>query len=271
MLIANSIYDAGALFGQIFGVALAGMLLIILPPFICLFFTAFFLLAGTMFLWKTSVHSANRHHQKTGSSFAKDFKATLTYLAQAPRVLVLCTINMALVIQYMIAPLLLAPFVKNILHKNASYFGLIEMALAVGMLISSTLIPRFSAGKRWFKTSLMCISVNITSFIVFSMNHLVTIAIVLYFIIGLCVPIWTVVMSKAQARTEQRFQGRVQSLCNFISGIFIVIAEWDITIHPHVRVKKISVSILRYIGVDIYHVIHRQEPPEYSFRDYPCP
>lgn len=221
LLYANSTLDITYELGHMVGMGCAGFIISYASAEMAIFLNGvFFALATMALLWMKFVPRivpASPH-----SSFYQDFVLGLRYLANNRSLSMIYIVQLLIMVIFMTTPIILAPFAKNILKADAIQFGEIEAALSIGIVLGGLFLPylaeKYGAGKIIILGSL---TAGI-SFLVFSLIRSVILAEIVYFIIGICLSVWAIVITKAQHLTDLRFQGRVQATFNSLSGIGIL-------------------------------------------------
>ena len=94
-------------------------------------------------------------------------------------------------------------------------------------------MPWISEQLGLMKTLIVFGSIMGISFAFFGYNHLIDLAILMYFIIGFAGAIWPLIISKAQSLTDINFQGRVQSTFNCLSGFLMLVFYFSVGFVSH--------------------------------------
>lgn len=222
LLLANVSVDMVYEMGNIGGIALAAVLIRWVGAIHCVLYAGGLIVLAVFLLCLVRVPSALRGHQQSASGPWRDFISGFRYLARRPTLRLLYVLNALLVVQFMVTPILLAPFVKQVLHAGSAAFSGLEVALSIGILVGSLCLPVLARRFGWFVCMTVGCVLLIIAYVAFSMNHALDIAVVLYAAIGLCLPIWTLAMTRAQEGTRSRFQGRVQSTFSALSSMAIL-------------------------------------------------
>ncbi len=224
LLYANATIDMVYEIGNVVGMGSAGLFIALFKaPGAIIINGILFLISGLILFFIRRKDLTVSKKRETSFDIIGDFKSGLTYMCSNKILLILYTIQLLFFIEFLTAPVLLAPFAKNVLHTNVTQFSSLEASLSIGVIIGGILLPwlvdKFNAG---FIVLLTTIILGI-SYIVFSYNHFISIAELLYFIIGLAFAIWPLVVTQAQNITDVNYQGRVQSCFNSISGLIILL------------------------------------------------
>ncbi|MEO1944486.1 MAG: MFS transporter, partial [Candidatus Thioglobus sp.] len=125
LLNTNSMIDMSFEIGNVAGMGFTTMFLITVGAVHCLFITSVVIILGAVFLALVKV--TDEHHTgKTDNSALKEIAIGVKFLINNKYLLFLNLAGIALMVQFMITPVLLAPFVRNILHSQARQFSAIE-------------------------------------------------------------------------------------------------------------------------------------------------
>ena len=123
----------------------------------------------------------------------------------------------------MTAPVLLAPFAKNILHANAAQFGQIEATLTIGVVVGGIVITYLAEKIGFNKILLWCTFALVMSIFGFSMVSTIFCGFVAYLFLGFSLGCWSLLMTKAQEVTDLDYQVRVQSVFSCLMAVGIII------------------------------------------------
>ena len=228
LLYANANLDFGYQMGNILGIGLAGYMIHLLG------FTGVYLLAAGLFFMSgfciLSISDKHRVKTKTepskpgeNSKFLVDFNRGIKYLISHKPLLVLYIAQLFLILIIMVAPALLAPFAKTILHASAVDFGHIELMMTIGMVLGGILLI-YLAQKIGFNIILLASTfILVISLLGFSMVNTVVMGQVAYFFVGFSLGCWSMLISRAQELTNPDYQGRVQSVFSALMALGIVV------------------------------------------------
>ncbi len=222
LLYANATIDSAYEIGNIAGMGLAGVVVSFIGPEKTLIIVGALLALGGLCLFRVNVNTIVQENIKTLKSFFSDYKDSLQYLKKERNLCKLYAIQLIVFIQYMIAPIILAPFVKNNLHGTASTFGHIEAFLSLGVVIGGIILPYWASRKTASVVIITCIAVTCVSFISFGFNYHIATAELIYLLLGITFGAWPLIMTQAQHRTELAMQGRVQASFMTLSSIGVI-------------------------------------------------
>lgn len=225
LMYANSTVDIVYEVGNVVGMGFAGLLIAWTSAETAILFNGITFLIATLSMIcipkKALCHGGKKEKKKI--QLLADFKAGLSYLFQKQSLFVIYTIQMLILLTFLTAPLLLLPFSKTVLHSSVEQFGLIEGFASFGIIAGGLFMPWISERFGFIRTQLFFSVVLCITFLLFGYNHIIKLAMLLYFAIGFSGAIWPLIISKAQSLTDLKFQGRVQSTFNSLSGLTMLI------------------------------------------------
>ena len=231
LLYANATIDMMFEGGNIIGMGLAGLLIALMTAAGTLMANAgLFVLAGIALFFIKEDDPNITYNDDVKFNLIQDFKDGLTYIFTNPAILVIYSIQLFVFLEYLTAPVLLAPYARNILHANAAQFGYIEAALSVGAVTGGIFLSWFADRFGLMRTMFTSTIISGAAYIYFSLNHSILTAEVLYFVLGVCFAMWPLIITRAQHITDIDYQGRVQSCFNSISGILMILTYWGVKI-----------------------------------------
>lgn len=223
LLYANTTLDIVYELGHMLGMASAGFIISYFSSETAITLNGvFFIIATVALLWIQPSGYERKLKPIHSLSFYQDFKAGMHYLLQHKPLAMIYIIQLLIMVIFMTTPILLAPFAKNILHADVIQFGEIEAALSIGIVIGGLFLPYYADKYGAAKVILLGNVLAGASFFVFSLLTSIFFAKVCYLIIGICLSVWAIVITKAQELTDINFQGRVQATFNSLSGIAIL-------------------------------------------------
>ena len=231
LLYANATIDMMFEGGNIIGMGLAGLLIALMTAAGTLMANAgLFVLAGIALFFIKKDDLNITYNDDVKFNLFQDFKDGLTDIFTNPAILVIYSIQLFVFLEYLTAPVLLAPYARNILHANAAQFGYIEAALSVGAVTGGIFLSWFADRFGLMRTMFTSTIISGIAYVYFSFNHSIVTAEVLYFVLGVCFAMWPLIITRAQHITDIDYQGRVQSCFNSISGILMILTYWGVKI-----------------------------------------
>ncbi len=224
LLYANATIDMAFEVGNVIGMASAGFILAVFSPSVAIAINgACFLIATlSLILIKKNHLSAENESIVERKNLLQDFRDGLTYIAKHNKLALVYCAQLILFCQFMLCPVLLAPFAKLILHANALQFGEIEAALSTGVIMGSILTPWLVNRFNMYKL-LLWWSIGLTiCFALFGYSNSTLMAKILYLFIGLFLSTWPILTTRIQELTDITYQARTQSSFNSVSGVIII-------------------------------------------------
>lgn len=234
LLYANSTVDIAYEVGNFVGMGGAGLILAYTSMHSALLINALcFLFAGIAMLF---IESAPRQFEKTTQynwlvNICYDYVYGLQYLIADKKLCLLYSVQLFVMSVFMISPVLLAPFAKNILHAEVGQFGGLEACITVGVIAGGLLSPWLAERFGAVTVVLIELCVLLLAYVMFCLNNELILADALNVFIGIGLSVWALVVTLAQSKTNIDFQGRVQSTFNSISGLMIVILYFLIAVY----------------------------------------
>lgn len=159
---------------------------------------------------------------KRGFHIIKDLKEGLVYLFSHKNLMIVYSLQLLVLVQYMTLPALLAPFAKQVLHANVGQFGEIEASLSFGVIFGGITIPWLAERYGTLKMMAALQAILICVYLIFSQNVSIHASEVLYVFVGFGFAVWPLMLTRAQELTALDFQGRVQGSFNTVSSIVVL-------------------------------------------------
>lgn len=246
LIYANSLVDIAYEIGYILGTGSAGLIMSFLAIPTCFAIDgACYLIAFALLHVKSQPKSNNLKNH----SFLEQLKQGCNYITSRPALLLIYLVQTLFFISYMTAPVLLAPYATLVLHANIAQFGLLEAILSIGIIFGSLLSPWLASLYSLTRLIMVYIFIGIIAFCFFSHTTNLNWAIFYHFLLGYSFSAWALITTLLQEMTDLKYQGRVQSLFNSVSGILIIIFYYMFT-----RWKNWPISTL-YSGEVILLII----------------
>lgn len=225
LLYANSTVDIAYEIGNVVGMGSAGLLLAVMSVETALLFNALFFVASTvaLLLSRPPKHRASLPRQQAWlAGICHDYVSGMAYLLKNRRLCVLYLAQLFVVAIFMVSPVLLAPYAKNVLRANVGQFGGLEASISVGVVMGGLVSPWIAARFGTIKTIIVESVLMLLAYLLFCFNYNLAIADVLNVFIGIGLSVWPLIVTLAQSKTDLAFQGRVQSTFSSLSGVLIV-------------------------------------------------
>lgn len=224
LLAANTNLDVCIEIANIAGMGIASLLIIILTTSQALLGVGLMIIIGMIILTKISIEHEQQHHNQDKQTFWLQFKMVINYLKPRPILALLYLLNEVLFLQFMLSPILLAPLIKTTLHGTGKDFSLTELSLSAGIIIGSFILPWLT--EKIGRIKCLFGSIIWISFLFFLVSQAkqINTLMIIYGLLGLGLPVWSIIASFTQEYTEKSMQGRMQSIFNTIgaSGMLLL-------------------------------------------------
>jgi DHA3 family macrolide efflux protein-like MFS transporter len=246
LLYANATVDTVFEVGNIIGMGLAGVLIALVEaPGTLIINAVMFLIAGGALLFIRRSHLNITEDETRKLDVIADFKAGVNYIVSNRSVFIIYTIQLLLFIEYLTAPVLLAPYARNQLHATVGQFGYIEMSLSVGAVVGGIFLTWLADVFGLLRTALVSSIFLGACFAYFATNNSILMAEVLYFVVGICFAMWPLLITHAQHITDISYQGRVQSCFMSISGVIMIL----IYLGVKYTASRVGISMFYWVEV----------------------
>ena len=225
LLVGNATIDMAYEMGNVIGMGSAGVVIAITSISWAYIINSLYLLIAAILMFCIAKHhiASIQSEKKRVKDFFEDVSAGFRYVRDNRNLCLIYVIQLLIAVQFMTTPILLAPFAKQILHLGVKQFGHVEAALSIGVVIGGMLFPWFAERLNLVKTLIVAVAICGLCFVAFGYNRNFTMAEILYFMIGLALACWPMILTKAQEMTEMEFQGRVMATFNSLMGISILL------------------------------------------------
>lgn len=222
LLLANTTIDAVFELANVFGMALAGILLLLFSFHAGIILVGCLIAVGIVMLLLLKNKDVIPFKHDTCSHFIDDWKFAFSTLKNNPSMLWLSILNIILFVQFMVTPNLVTPFIAHVLHGGSQLFSLVEVACSIGMVLGAITLPALVKKMGWGTCVFITILGITLSLFIFSLNQIKSIAVIIYFILGFCYTSWSLVISRAQELMPRAQQGRIQAVLNAVSSLLIL-------------------------------------------------
>lgn len=239
LLYANANLDFGYEVSNICGIGVAGYLIHFLGfTFSYLLVSLLFFISGLCVLlirnqYRNRISVPEREFHPI-VQWLSDIKKSGDYLRANSRLVFLYTTQLFLLLTLMVAPAMLGPFARKILHLEAIGFAQLEIMLAIGVIFGGIILV-YLAEKITFNAILIFSSALLgVSLLYFSTVNTLHMGMLAYFFVGFSLGSWSLLIARAQECTDPAFQGRLQSLFGSITAFGITMLYLMITVFSHV-------------------------------------
>ncbi|MGK0603416.1 MFS transporter [Yokenella regensburgei] len=241
-VLANSTIDIAYEIGTVSGMAASGVLIALVGG------TGTLMCGGVIFCISTCAILAIKYIEpdkvrKKKQGIVGEYLAALKYLLTIHSLLGLYVVQTFVNILLMTIPIMLVPYVREILHGGPGVFSAFESAYSAGILVGCFGVVQMS--QRWgFKKSAMGLITGVCAGLaILAASTSIALSLCAYFVAGICLSCWSLVLSQTQEKTDLQFQGRLQSLSSSLSGMFILAIYLVLTF----RSNWIGIAQLYYV------------------------
>lgn len=224
LLSANATTVTMIQLGMSLGAATGGLVIAIYSPGAVIVLNAIsFLISGSCIINMRRGYVSPRValvHSTGFQGLFDDLKAGVDYISQHTFLVRPYLALFSLTMTISVMNVLLAPFAKDVLHTGAAGFGYIDASFALGAVLGALFLPLFT---RWVgEKPLMVLGVAATGggLILFALAKTLIVAIIAYFLIGICFQVRILHSTNAQRNVDVDYQGRVAT---FFYTIFALI------------------------------------------------
>jgi MFS family permease len=223
LLYANTQLDITYEIGNVVGMGMAGFVMAIFSPSTALILNGCFFLVSAFFLTRVRYQPKQEEVlSRSLKTLSQDFILGLRYLADRPGLRAVYTLQLLLFVQFMMWPVLLAPFAQRVLHATVIQFGQIEASFSLGVVLGGLLNAALVKKVGFYRLLLIEAIAGVTAFYFFAASDGIWIAGMLCFVIGYAMSAWALIVTKAQEMTELSYQGRMQGTFSSLLGLITV-------------------------------------------------
>jgi len=167
-------------------------------------------------------------------SFLQEYLAALNYLGKHPFLVRIYSIQMLVMVLLMTIPVFLLPYVTEAFNATTKQFAYFEALFSLGVFLGGFVSPVLSrmAGP---KTTLVVLSTLLSAGL-FSLTAIdqIGFAYLAYIVVGFGLSSWAIIVTEAQMRTEDAFQGRLQATFYSITGVGVLAIYMLVTFHADI-------------------------------------
>lgn len=219
LLYANSTMDGLFEFGMVIGMSLGG----ILVAYFDMHQIMIIMLAGSIFATLCSFMIVPKRIVKNQKgNFLDNWKEVINYLSKNISLYWCYLAQVSMTCIYMIAPIFISLYAKNILHASSLQFGLIEVAFSVGFIIGNILLPYMIEKMSPKLTLAFSMSASAMMYLLLGLNQSIAFAILYYLVAGVFISSWVIIVTIAQKNTPITLQGKIQGVAYGLSGLVVM-------------------------------------------------
>jgi len=220
LLYANSTMDGLFEFGMVFGMSLGGVLI---ACFDMQQIMIVMLVCSVLAMFCSFKIRAGRYIENNQGGFLKNWQEVISYLNQNTALYWCYLAQIGMTCLYMIAPIFISPYAKNILGASSLEFGMIEVAFSIGFIVGNILLPYMIERFSTKLTLVLSISISAIAYLLLALNQSISMAILYYLIAGMFISSWVIIVTLAQKNTPINLQGKIQGIAYGLSGLVVML------------------------------------------------
>lgn len=239
---ANTTIDLLYELGTGIGMGVSGYLIIYFGSYVTMLIGGIlFVCAGILnILMKYKKQSRKIYLNFSTKQIFLDYLFIVKYLKKNQKLIPIYCSQSLLLLMLMTLPILLLPYVQQILHQGSKEFALLEVIFSVGMICGGIFSPTLS-NKLGLKSAIQVLMVIISiGLFIFAINLELLTTFSAYFFVGFGLAAWALIISYGQMFTENQVQGRLQASFFSLTGICIMFLYTILDYYG----KNISVSYI---------------------------
>ncbi|MFZ9034536.1 MAG: MFS transporter [Francisellaceae bacterium] len=231
LMYANSTIDGIFEIGMVIGMSLGGFLISITTTHTILFLL--FVFCFIAFIASLGMHPM-RKLEVDKSGFINNWKKIFHYLKHKRFVLWYYLAQVSFTTTFMVVPAFVAPYAKNVLSASSIEFAVMETAFSFGFILGTLIMPYIAEKLTEVRLLVRMLILSAFIYLTLASIHHIMLAIVCYFIIGMCQSCWAIMITLAQRHTKIELQGKAQGLASGASGLMVVMIYTLFTIIDHI-------------------------------------
>ncbi|WP_375645692.1 MFS transporter [Bartonella sp. TT29SHDZB] len=249
---ANATIDMVYELGTIVGMGLSGLILAYAGiKGTLLIGGIFFILAG-LFNFAMKVPKNRRSKNQNQQNWWENYTASLHYFKQNPALFVPYISQMIIMTLLMTIPVILVPYIQEVLHADSSIFAIFEVLYSMGVLTGAFFSPLLCKVLSIRKTLAILLAFMAIGLAILSVNTHNFVVFPVYFMIGFGLSSWALSISLSQLSCDPEYQGRLQASFNGISGclilgVYLIMASDNSSISP--QSIYFFQSIVAFVGI----------------------
>ncbi|MBK2077961.1 MFS transporter [Francisella tularensis] len=163
-----------------------------------------------------------RNVKNTKISFLRNWQEVISFLNQNKTLYWCYLAQIGMTCLYMIAPVFISPYAKNILKASSLEFGLIEVAFSVGFIVGNVLLPYMIEKISPKQTLVFSMTISALMYLLLGLNESIFFASIYYLVAGIFISAWVIIVTIAQKNTPITLQGKIQGICYGFSGLVVM-------------------------------------------------
>ncbi|WP_273787443.1 MFS transporter [Bartonella grahamii] len=234
---ANATIDMIYELGTIAGMGLSGLILSYAGTKGTLLIGGIFFIIAGLFNCAMKVPKNRRSKNQNQQNWWRNYTAALHYFKQNPALFVPYVSQMISMTLLMTIPVILVPYIQEVLHADSRTFAIFEVLYSMGVLTGAFFSPLLCKVLSIKKTLAILLAFMAIGLAILSVNTHNFVVFPVYFMIGFGLSSWALSISLSQLSCDPEYQGRLQASFNGISGclilaVYLIMARDNSSISP---------------------------------------
>ncbi|WP_375606211.1 MULTISPECIES: MFS transporter [unclassified Bartonella] len=249
---ANATIDMVYELGTIVGMGLSGFILSYAGTKGTLLIGGIFFIIAGLFNFVMKVPKNRRSKKQNQQNWWENYTASLHYFKQNPALFVPYISQMIIMTLLMTIPVILVPYIQEVLHADNRTFAIFEVLYSMGVLTGAFFSPLLCKVLSIRKTLAILLAFMAIGLAILSVNTHNFVVFPVYFMIGFGLSSWALSISLSQLSCDPEYQGRLQASFNGISGclilgFYLIMASDNSSISP--QSIYFFQSIVAFVGI----------------------
>ncbi|WP_375612873.1 MFS transporter [Bartonella sp. AP153HLJHH] len=249
---ANATIDMVYELGTIVGMGLSGFILSYAGTKGTLLIGGIFFIIAGLFNFAMKVPKNRRSKKQNQQNWWENYTASLHYFKQNPALVVPYISQMIIMTLLMTIPVILVPYIQEVLHADNRTFAIFEVLYSMGVLTGAFFSPLLCKVLSIRKTLAILLAFMAIGLAILSVNTHNFVVFPVYFMIGFGLSSWALSISLSQLSCDPEYQGRLQASFNGISGC-LILGVYLIMASDNSRISPQSIyffqSIVAFVGI----------------------
>jgi len=229
---ANSTIDMIYEVGTVLGMGASGVLIHFFGIEVTMFIGGILFCLSTLTIQRMKYQEVKVDRKKDSRLFI-EYVDSIKYLASSKYLVAIYVLQSFLNVLLMTIPILLVPYVREVLKSGTEVFSIFESVYSLGILIGCFALSSLNDILGFRKLMAVFMVGMALSLFVMSTSTTLALSVMAYFASGLCLASWALIITQTQLNTKAEYQGRLQSFSNSLSGIFILTVYLIMTFKSH--------------------------------------
>ncbi|WP_375677669.1 MFS transporter [Bartonella sp. AP72JLCBS] len=249
---ANATIDMVYELGTIVGMGLSGFILSYAGTKGTLLIGGIFFIIAGLFNFAMKVPKNRKSKNQNQQNWWENYTASLHYFKQNPALFVPYISQMIIMTLLMTIPVILVPYIQEVLHADNRIFAIFEVLYSMGVLTGAFFSPLLCKVLSIRKTLAILLAFMAIGLAILSVNTHNFVVFPVYFMIGFGLSSWALSISLSQLSCDPEYQGRLQASFNGISGclilgVYLIMASDNSNISP--QSIYFFQSIVAFVGI----------------------